>query len=227
VEGGTKRSGHLTHERMKTPRAAAIAGIIFSVLLMATQILLHASVSTSAQEPRGWTASDSGSLRLALNFVPFAGIAFLWFIGVVRDRLGEREDRFFATVFLGSGLLFLAMFFAAAAVAGAVIVRSAALPDAQSASEAYVFGRALSGQIMNVFALKMAGVFMISTATLAIRTRFLPRWIAIPGYVLAAMLLLASRFVDWLALAFPFWVLVLSIYILVENLGGTKPEAAE
>jgi len=44
--------------------------------------------------------------------LPFAGIAFLWFIGVLRDRLGELEDRFFATVFLGSGLLFLAMLFA-------------------------------------------------------------------------------------------------------------------
>jgi hypothetical protein len=55
---------------------------------------------------------------LALYLVPFAGIAFLWFIGVLRDRLGELEDRFFATVFFGSGLLFLAMLFASAAVAG-------------------------------------------------------------------------------------------------------------
>jgi hypothetical protein len=42
---------------------------------------------------------------LAVNQVPFAGIAFLWFIGMLRDRLGEFEDRFFATVFFGSGLL--------------------------------------------------------------------------------------------------------------------------
>ena len=55
---------------------------------------------------------------LALNLVPFAGIAFLWFIGVVRDRLGMYEDRFFATIFFGSGILFLAMFFAAATVLG-------------------------------------------------------------------------------------------------------------
>lgn len=45
------------------------------------------------------------ALVVALNLVPFAGIAFLWFIGVVRDRIGPREDRFFASVFLGSGLL--------------------------------------------------------------------------------------------------------------------------
>ncbi len=63
---------------------------------------------------------------IALNLVPFAGIAFLWFIGVVRDRIGQREDRFFASVFLGSGLLFVAMLFAAAAFAGGLIAEAAA-----------------------------------------------------------------------------------------------------
>ena len=59
-------------------------------------------------------------MAIALNLVPFAGIAFLWFIGVLRDRIGEREDRFFATVFLGSGLLFVAMIFVAAGIGGAL-----------------------------------------------------------------------------------------------------------
>ncbi len=62
-------------------------------------------------------------MAVSLNLVPFAGIAFLWFIGVLRDRIGEREDRFFATVFLGSGLLFVAMMFVAVAVAGAACDR--------------------------------------------------------------------------------------------------------
>jgi len=48
---------------------------------------------------------------------PLAGITFLWFIAVVRDRMGQQEDRFFASVFLGSGLLFIAMYFAAIGVA--------------------------------------------------------------------------------------------------------------
>ena len=52
----------------------------------------------------------SGLIRLSLHLVPFA-VAFLWFIGVVRDQLGNVEDRLFSTVFLGGGLLFLAMLF--------------------------------------------------------------------------------------------------------------------
>jgi len=160
------------------------------------------------------------SVVLALNLVPFAGIAFLWFIGVVRDRLGVYEDRFFATVFLGSGILFLAMFFTAAAVAGATIIVFNAAPNPIAESGTYAFGRAVTARIMNVYALKMAAVFMFSTATIAIRTRILPLWITILGYALAVSLLLTSHFVDWLGLAFPLWVLILSTHLLIENLRG-------
>jgi len=210
----------LTRERMKTPRAAAIAGILFSILLTTILVLLRISVQAASQETSAWPAGDADTVVLALNLVPFSGIAFLWFIGVVRDRLGAYEDRFFATVFLGSGLLFLAMFFAAAAVAGATLIALEAAPNPMIESGAYIFGRAIIARIMNVYALKMAAVFMISTATLGIRTLILPRWIALPGYALALLLLVSSHFVDWLGLAFPLWVFVLSAYILIENLGA-------
>ena len=223
---GVQPSGPLTREGLKTPRAAAIAGMLFSVLLATTLVLLHISVPAVSPEMQEWSASSAGTVVVALHLVPFAGIAFLWFIGVMRDRLGIREDRFFATVFFGSGILFLAMFFAASAVAGAMILLLNAAPKLMIESGAYAFGRAITAQIMNVFALKMAGVFVISTATLAMRTHVLPRWITLPGYALAALLLLSSRFADWLPLAFPLWVFVLSLYILVENLRGTKPDAA-
>ncbi len=223
MEQSSQQPGSLTRARLKTPRAAAIAGILFSVLLATTLVLIRISVPTTSPEMQDWSAIDVGTVTMALNLVPFAGIAFLWFIGVVRDRLGTYEDRFFATVFFGSGILFLAMFFAAAAVTGATVMGLAAAPKLMVESGAYIFGRAITAQIMNVFALKMAGVFMISTATLAMRTRILPRWITLPGYALAALLLLSSRFADWLPLAFPLWVLVLSLYLLIENLRGTKP----
>lgn len=106
---------------MKTPRAAAIAGIIFSVLLISSQLLISVSVSADAIGSAREIIDHSKTISFALNLLPFAGIAFLWFIGVVRDRLGEEEDRFFSTVFLGSGLLYIAMMFVSAALAGALI----------------------------------------------------------------------------------------------------------
>src|SRR6516165_8756943 len=117
-----KQETDLIRARLKTPRAAAIAGILFSVLLIAVLVLFRLSVRADPLEAGGWLKTSSNTIALALNLVPFAGIAFLWFIGVLRDRLGELEDRFFATVFLGSGLLFLAMLFASAATGGGIII---------------------------------------------------------------------------------------------------------
>ncbi len=116
----------LTQSNLRTPKAAAVAGIVFSTLLIIVFLLLRISVPADPQESRSWLKTNSNSVALALNLVPFAGIAFLWFIGVLRDRLGQLEDRFFATVFFGSGLLFLGMLFTAAAVVGALIIASAA-----------------------------------------------------------------------------------------------------
>jgi hypothetical protein len=90
------------------------------VLLGVVLILLRIAVPEDTGEAATWLDEPwrKDAVALALNIVPFAGIAFLWFVGAVRDRIGAAEDRFFATVFLGTGLLFVAMLFAAAAVAG-------------------------------------------------------------------------------------------------------------
>ena len=171
----------LRRSRLTTPRAAAIAGILFSVLLITSLVLIRLSIPADPHEAGAWLAGNVRSVELALNLLPFAGIAFLWFIGVVRDRLGEHEDRLFATVFLGSGLLFLAMLFASAALAGGIVIAYGASPTALVSSEAYGFARAATYVTLNTYAIKMAGVFMISTCTLFLRTRVTPRWMALVG----------------------------------------------
>jgi hypothetical protein len=203
---------------METPRAAAIAGIAFSVLLITSLVLIRFSVPTNPLETGSWLAGNSGAVVLALNLIPFAGIAFLWFIGVIRDRIGELEDRFFATVFLGSGLLFLAMLFVSAAVAGGLIFAYNNDPTNLTSSGIYTFGRAVTYQIMNIYAIKMAGVFMIATSTLAVRTGILPRWMSYLGYALALVLLLTLGLFEWISLVFPLWVLMISLYILIVNM---------
>src|ERR1700712_770577 len=138
--------------RLNTPRAAAIAGIVFSVLLATIFWLLRRSVPSDPLDSGSWIATESETVTLALNLVPFAGVAFLWFIGVLRDRLGQQEDRFFATVFLGSALLFLAMLFAAAAMAGAVmLLASSAGPDQLTKSPTFHLARATVYIIVNTY----------------------------------------------------------------------------
>jgi len=214
----------ITKSRATTPRAAAVAGILFSVLLITSLVLVRISVPEDPQDAGVWLSTHWRTVSLALNLLPFAGIAFLWFIGVVRDRLGNSEDRLFSTVFLGSGLLFLAMLFASAAVAGGVISIYGTAPSLLVASGIYSFGRVVTYEIMNVYALKMAGVFMISTCTLSLRTGILPRWMAFLGMALALFLLLSVGFFYWAPLVFPLWVLLISVYILLANLKKRKVE---
>ena len=212
----------ITRARLTTPRAAAVAGILFSVLLITSLVLIRISVPASPQDAGEWLTRSSRAVNLALNLLPFAGIAFLWFIGVVRDRLGADEDRFFATVFLGSGLLFLAMLFASAAIAGGMISMFGATPGMMIQSGMYAFGRTVIYELMNVYTMKMAGVFMISTSTLSLRTEIVPRWMAYLGLALALFLLLSIGFFYWAPLVFPLWVLLISVHILQVNLGRPK-----
>jgi hypothetical protein len=81
----------LARENLRTPKAAAVAGLLFSLLTVCSFWLLWNSVPDDSWQPGLWLATNSNAVALGLNLVPFAGISFLWFIGVLRDRLGERE----------------------------------------------------------------------------------------------------------------------------------------
>jgi hypothetical protein len=207
---------------LKTPKAAAIAGMLFSVLLIAVFWLLRTSIPADPQEPGSWLNSSSGSVALALNLMPFAGIAFLWFIGVLRDRLGEKEDRFFATVFFGSGVLFLAMLFTSAAMVGAILTVFALQPEQLMGSATFHLARAAAYSLVNVYMLKMASVFMITTSTVAIYTGIAPRWLAVLGFALALILLFGSFYISWSFLVFPLWVFLLSACILRDSMTSTE-----
>lgn len=208
----------LTRGRLRTPRAAAVAGILFSGLLTLAFLLFLSAVPRDSMEHGTWLTTGLERVVLAINLIPFAGVAFLWFIGVVRDRLAEAEDRLFATVFLGSGLLFLAMMFAATAVFGAIVLVHAAHPQVLRDSPAFALARAFAYTLVNVYAIRMAGVFMLITSTIALRTAFIARWMAAPGFAMGLFLLFASQWFDWSFLVFPLWALLISIYLLVTSL---------
>lgn len=208
----------LTHDQLKTPRAAAIAGIAFSLLFVTSLVLIRTTVPADPLEPGTWLASDLKTVAFAIYLFPFTGIAFLWFIGVLRDRMGAQEDRFFATVFMGSGLLFLAMLFTAGAMTAGIILAFRTMPDRLFESGLYAFGRAAAYQLVNVYAIKMAAVFMISASTAAIRARIFPRWMALLGYGLALLLLLSTGYVFfWAPLVLPLWVLLISVNFLFSK----------
>jgi hypothetical protein len=198
---------------LTTPRAAALAGVLFAVLFTTSIVLIRTSLPEGAQPGSQWLEAGNDKIRLASELMPFAGICFLWFIGVVRANLGRYEDKFFATVTLGSGLLFLAMMFVSAAV-GAGLASASHYSGGSAAGT--IFGQMLLLKLSKTYALKMAAVFMMSLATIWLRTELMPRWLTIVTYAMALTLILAGEISMWLSLAFPFWVLIVSLLFLVR-----------
>jgi hypothetical protein len=207
--------------RAATPIAGAIAGILFAVLFTISMAIMTTTMSDISQDTGAWLETGAEQFKFALSLVPFAGLFFLWFIAVAREHLGTFEDQFFATVFLGSGLLFLAMVFAASATAGAIVAAYAKDPSGFVGTSTYLYARQVVSQIFNVYALRMAAIFQISQATLWLRTGVMPKWMAMLTYAVAVVLLFVVTQSPWIVLVFPAWVLLVSVYILVVRLRRT------
>jgi len=220
----TETSVTSRRKALKTPRSAAIAGIFFSVLYGASMVLINLSLPHEPAAVFSWLETDVRTVTLALNLIPYAGIAFLWFIGVIRDLLSDMEDRLFATVFLGSGLLFLALTFIGAALAAGLLSSYAIESSILVQSGVLTYSRKVIYHVFNIYAIRMAGVFMISLATIWLRTGQMHRGWAFLTYVLALVLLLSIDYSFWVTLIFPAWVLVVSVIILIRNLHNQPNE---
>ena len=214
----SKTSTHVSEHRLRTPRAAALAGFFFALLFATSIILLRLSIPVDPADGGAWLEEYSKNVSIALSLVPLAGIAFLWFMGVIRDRLGFLEDQFFSTIFFGSGILFLAMTFIGAAIAGSILASYAIIPDKLIDTGMYTFTRALMYRIINIYGMRMAGVFMLSLGTIWMRTQIINRYLVYMTYAFALVLLFSISLSPWAILIFPFWVFVISMYILTLNL---------
>jgi hypothetical protein len=206
----------LERRELRTPRGAALAGIVFALLLSVGLTLIWTSLPEGPEPDIDLLERRIGSLRVGLTLIPFAGIAFLWFVGVIRDLLGDLEDRFFATALLGSGILYLAMTFAAAGLAGGLVGLVLVESDEELLTAMFTFSREATRTIITAYAIRMAGVFMMTFATIVLRTRTMPRWVPIASYVLAVVLLFTVPRTLWAVLVFPAWVLGVSVLILLR-----------
>jgi hypothetical protein len=212
--------------RLETPRAAGIAGLVFAVLFVVSMLFIRerpAPGSSAKEIADFYLEHHAGRIALVgLYLVPFAGIAFLWFIAAIRSHLGEREDRFFATVFLGSGLLFVGMLFAASASAGALIAAVKFQDQPPPSADMFLLARALGFSFLFVFGVRAAAVFMLVASTIGLRTGFLPRWLVIAGYLGGLAFLFTVTYVEWLILVLPAWVIAVSVVIFRAGGSGRR-----
>ena len=213
----------LVRREVRSPRSAALAGILYSLLMVTSMILLRTgAIVDPAEISSDWLEARSAESSVVLVLIPFAGIAFLWFTGVMRDLMGNLEDKFFATVFLGSGLIMVAMMFVWAAAFGAIFSTYQAAAGELTGFDVLIYATAFTNESIGNYFLRMAAVYMLSIGSLWTRTKAVPRWLSIVTYIVALAFLLFAGGLRWTRFIFPAWVLLVSIYILILNYRHTQ-----
>ena len=204
--------------RLRSPRAAAFAGIVFSILLTVIVVIFrNITAITPDMIDRQGLETGASSASVAVHLVPFAGIFFLWFTGVIRDWAGVREDKFFATLFMGSGILIVGLLYVWGAIFGAIFATYTMLGDSLIDDALLGFGSMVMTEILGTYIITVLGMYMLSTAFLWIRTKSMPRWWSIVTIILALVFIFLAGMITGGRLLFPAWVFFISVYILVIN----------
>ncbi|HEX6286548.1 MAG TPA: hypothetical protein VFZ80_03610 [Acidimicrobiia bacterium] len=212
-------------EGLNVRRAAKLTawlGIAYSLLVLGSYYMLSLAPRPSSSDEEYLAFYDSDETRViliaGLYLMPFAGIAFMWFIVMLRAwirRTASRVDDLFSSVQLVSGILYLALFLTAAAAISVLSAGGGSPEAAIDPSTKRQFTQMGWGLVV-VFAMRMAAIFVITTTTLGRRHRFLPQWFVILGYLVGAFLLLSANTAPFLILVLPGWTLLLGLLLLAR-----------
>jgi hypothetical protein len=215
-----------SQERVRSLRGAAMVtagvGALHAVLFLVSFWLLASrptASATTAEINAFYSSPESRRVLLVgLYLMPFAGIAFIWFIVALRmwvQGTAHRVNLLLSNVQLVAGILYIGLLFAGAAstsVIAASIEFSGGTIDPVAAYQFPQYGDTL----LMVFALRMAAMFVLTTSAMGRTSKVVPRWFAMSGYGVAAFLLLSASLQSWLALVFPVWLLALSGILLLR-----------
>lgn len=208
---------------LRSIEAAALAGMVAAGgwAYALVRLLDGPGIDASEAEIAGFYADPNTGwdtfIVLQVLFVATAG--FIWFVGVIRNRTGERLPKLFDTVFFGGGVLFAGlMLLGSAALAAPFVLADRGGVEIDPGAAAIT--RAFAFVVLAVFAPRMAALFVFSSSTLALRTGVLPRWLSYFGYLLGVMLLLDVTFTTPIVYAFPSWIALVSIVLLFRRHPG-------
>jgi hypothetical protein len=208
-------------QRVRSVESAAIAGVVYAVLAVVALSLLRRfpEAALSDDELVAWfdDSDRQAASLLGLNLASISSIAFLWFVAVIRRRLGEREDRFFGTVFFGSAILYLATWLMAAVILASAAVAYQLFDGAAMDRGAATLIGGVAGALLLVAGPRVQAVFVFTTSTLILRSGVLPKWLAYFGYFTGLMLFIVPLVIQPVGIGLPAWVLVVSLTMLVSR----------
>ncbi|HMR95900.1 MAG TPA: hypothetical protein PKE05_10200 [Microthrixaceae bacterium] len=210
---------------------AALAGVIFAALFVAGWLLTQQSPPLEAPRDelvRYYTDPDQrwASVAAGLYVIPFAAIAFIWFMAALRDRYlrsGGRENVLLSTAQLVSGSLYVMALFSSAAVELALVWMADQPPDANfdvdAARTMVAFGAALS----QIVALRTGAVFIAISTTRAMRSGLFPRWYGVLSTIGALLLMFTYTTFPLTGMLMPIWVIVTSALVMVRRVTHANP----
>lgn len=202
--------------RRRVPvESAAAAGVVYSVLSgISLAIVNLVPQSPTGHEWRVWIGEETHRRMLwaALALASVAAVAFLWFVAVVRRRIGDREDRFFATVFFGSAMVHISIWLVAIGSVAALAIDVSTADG--SGLDIVSYARGISSALLFVAGPRIQAVFVASTSTMFLRTRVVPAWVAYLGYGLAGVMFFVPIVATPMGLGLPLFVFVSSVVIL-------------
>lgn len=209
------------HHRVRSPEAAAVAGIVYAALAILAVLRLQdfPSLGLDEAEITAWFDDTGHRAQLigALTLASISGIAFLWFVAVIRRRLGEHEDQFFSTVFFGSGVAYVVVWLSGAAALAAPAVAMTALDAAEVSPASASLAGGTGAALILVVAPRLQAVFVFSTSTVILRSQVLPTWLAVLGYLMGLAMFVVPIVTQPLGLAFPAWVFIVSVVMLINR----------
>ena len=207
-------------------RSAAIltaaVGIAFTVLFLVAMYLLAQVPTYQASDAELIEFYENNGHRLlilaGLYVMPFAGIAFLWFIVALRRwvRMAAGESTrgaMFADMQLVSGIIFVSLFLASAAAGGSTAATVEWTSAPPSPAEARIMP-SFATTLLLVLGMRMAAIFVFATSSLARSHDILPRWFVYSGYVVGLFLLLSVSLSPLLVIVFPAWMVVFCLLLI-------------
>jgi hypothetical protein len=225
-------AGGEARARFSAARLLVILSGLHALLFLLSYALLTSTPSVRAPDEELIAFYGStGRLRLVLvglYVMPFAGISFLWLSSALRAFVGaaaRQEDEFVAGLQQASGIIYVALFFGAAAASSVIAVSvefSRSQLDPMLARQFPQYGKTL----LLVFGMRMAAMFVFTTSRLVRTAGLMPRWFELVGAGAAVFMLVNTAFNRALVLIFPLWLLFLCLLIRARARGGEPARAA-
>lgn len=206
--------------RLVSIEAAAIAGIVCAVgwALSLRGLLAAPGIGAPDDEVVEYYShhANATSAMVWLQVLVVATIAFLWFVGVVRGRIGDSEPRLFGTVFFGSSILLATLAFVGTGLLGAPALL-VTVADRAPDPDAVALTRAAAAVVLSVFLPRIATLLMFSTAGLARATGALPKWLVWITYAVGTAAFVNVSVATPSVYVVPAWIALVSVVLLVRR----------